>query len=246
MKTIVNISLATDKDDYDLNTHFMGQDFRLLRFGANGNPDKAADLIQQWDAQADAIGLGSFKAPYELGMKGLKEKQSEKLHQLYKQLESPLTTGDTLREVGHEWSIRHIQHKFGSNYFNNKKTLFVSGMINTPLARILSEYTDNLTFCDPIIENGIPKFLKSISDLKLYAQGVHSLLEWVPSKKFADYAFPIKNYNEYLISKAMEESQIIVVPYYGFYSYLQHCGLKELGRKTVITSTAYDDRVNFF
>ncbi|MFP4532570.1 MAG: hypothetical protein ACLFNS_07795 [Desulfobacterales bacterium] len=245
MKTIVNISLATDKDDYDLNTHFMGHDFRLLRFGANGDPDKAADLIQQWDARADAIGLGSFKAPYELGMKGLKEKQSEKLNKLCKQLSSPLTTGDTLREVGHEWSIRHIQHKFGNNYFNNQKILFVSGMINTPLARILSEYTDNLTFCDPIIESGIPKFLKSINELKLYAQGVHSILGWVPSKKFADYAFPIKNYNNYLISRAMEQAQVIVVPYYGFYTYLQNCGLKELGRKVVITSTAYDDRVNF-
>ena len=245
MKTIVNISLASDRDDYDLNTQFMGKDFRLLRFGANGDPDKAADLIQKWDSRADAIGLGSFKAPYELGKRGLKAKQQEKLQNLYGQLSSPLTTGDTLREVGHEWSIRHIQHKFGNNYFNNKKIFFFSGMINTPLARILSEYTSNLTFCDPIIENGIPKFLKSIDDLKLYAKGMHGILEWVPSKKFSEFAFPVKNYNDFLISRAMEEAQIIVAPYYRFYDYLGHCGMKELGRKVVITSTAYDDRVNF-
>ncbi len=245
MKTIANISLGSDRDDYDIQTQFMGKDFRLLRFGTNGDPDKAADLIQEWDSKVDAIGLGSFKAPYDLGMQRLKGKQKEKLRQLCKQLSSPLTTGDTLREVGHEWSIRHIQHKFGNNYFNNKKILFFSGMINSPLAKILSEYTTNLTFCDPIFENGIPKFLKSMNDLKLYAKGLHKILEWVPSKKFSNFASPVQNYNQFLVSRAIQESQVIVAPYYRFYNYLGDCGLKELGRKVVITSTAYDDRVNF-
>ncbi|MBS3759365.1 MAG: hypothetical protein KGY61_11955 [Desulfobacterales bacterium] len=245
MKTIANISLGSDRDDYDFNTQFMGQDFRLLRFGANGDSDKAAELIKEWDSRVDAIGLGSFTAPYGLGMKGLKRREAEKLNRLRKQLSSPLTTGDTLREVSHEWSIRHIQHKFGNNYFNNKRILFFSGMITTPLARILSEYTDNLTFCDPITENGIPKFLTSMDDLKLYAKGLHDILGWLPSKKFSNFAFPIQNYNDFLISKAIQEAQIIVAPYYKFYNYLGRCGLKELGRKVVITATAYDDRVNF-
>ncbi|MEZ4549226.1 MAG: hypothetical protein R2874_01785 [Desulfobacterales bacterium] len=38
----------------------------------------------------------------------------------------------------------------------------------------------------------------------------------------------------------------MVVPYYNFHQYLRNCGVKEvLSGKTVITATAYDDRLKF-
>ncbi|MEZ4566101.1 MAG: hypothetical protein R2860_03770 [Desulfobacterales bacterium] len=35
------------------------------------------------------------------------------------------------------------------------------------------------------------------------------------------------------------------MPYYNFHQYLRNCGVKELSGKTVITATAYDDRLKF-
>ncbi|NOY70724.1 MAG: dehydrogenase [Deltaproteobacteria bacterium] len=245
MKTIVNISLGPGDDDYDFTTRFMDTDFHIMRFGTNDDTEVAAELLEEWGEKADAIGLGKVQFPYFIGPKRTLEKKSEKVCRLGEQMTTPVTTGHSLRTVGHEWSIRHIQYTFGNNYFNNCRALFFSGMINTPIAEALAEYTDNLKFCDPVIENGIPKLLTSLSDLKKYATGIHDVLNWVPSKSLSNYAMPLRTYNDFIIRRAIINSSIIVVPYYNFYGYLKSCGIKELSGKIVITSTAYDDRVKF-
>jgi ABC-type amino acid transport substrate-binding protein len=47
------------------------------------------------------------------------------------------------------------------------------------------------------------------------------------------------------MKKALQQAQVIVVPHYDFYRYLEHSTLEELGGKIIITSCAYDDRVEF-
>ncbi len=243
MKIVVNISLGPSKDDYDFKTRFMGQDFHVMRFGTDGDMDRAADQLTEWDTRADAIGLGYVQFPYTIGPKEMIEKQSEKLYQLCRQLSTPVTAGNSLRSVGHEWSVRHIQYTQGNNYFNNSRVLFLAGMINYTLAVALSEYTSNLKFCDPITDHGIPKFLGSVKDLELYARGIHGVLEWVPSKTFSNFAMPLRVYNDFLIRRAIQQASVIVVPYFDFYRYLRNCELSELNGKIVITSTAYADRI---
>jgi len=87
--------------------------------------------------------------------------------------------------------------------------------------------------------------LTSLKDLEMYAGGVHEVLKWVPSKRLSSSVTPIAKWNEYIIRKAMQKANIIVVPHHGFYDYLEETTLEELGGKTIITSSAYDDRVQF-
>ncbi len=245
MKTIVNISMGPRKDDYDFKTRFMKVDFHILRFGTDGDIDETAELLQEWDQKADAIGLGYIQFPYALGSKQLMAHKTRELRKLADRLSTPFTAGDALRTVTHEWSIRHIQYTQGNSYFNNSRIVFLSGMSNATLARALSEYTTNLMFCDPILENGIPKFLTSMDDLKLYAGGLHSILKWVPSRRFSDYAMPLRAYTQFIIRRAIQQANVVVVPYHDFYKFVGEFGITELGGKTVITSTAYDDRIQF-
>jgi predicted amino acid dehydrogenase len=113
------------------------------------------------------------------------------------------------------------------------------------MARVMAEYTENLTFADPIIENGISKFLHSFRDLELYSKGAHDILKWVPSKRLTSSAIPLKKWNTHILKKAMQKAQVIVVPYHNFYDYVGDCTPEELGGKTIITTTAYDDRIEF-
>jgi predicted amino acid dehydrogenase len=245
MKTIVNISLGPSRDDYEFNPRFMGKNFRIIRIGTDGSLELMADLLEQWDNKADVIGLGSIQFPFNIGPKNMGEKDTQTLYQLAAKLSTPFTTGDSLRSVGHEWTIRHLQYSFGNNYFNNSRVVFFSGMINSNTAAAVAEYTTNLKFCDPILEHGIPKFLTTIDDLKLYANGIHSVLKWVPTRAISNFAMPLRAYNEFIIQQAIQQAHIVVVPYFNFFKYLQRCGFKELSGKTVITATAYDDRVKF-
>ncbi|MDO9109019.1 MAG: hypothetical protein Q7U40_00055, partial [Desulfatirhabdiaceae bacterium] len=48
-----------------------------------------------------------------------------------------------------------------------------------------------------------------------------------------------------VLKKAMQKATIIVVPSYNFYQYLKGTSIEELGGKIIITSTVYDDRVEF-
>jgi len=201
-------------------------------------------MLLQWDKEADVIGLGNIKFSYGIGPRYLTRKHEDKLSRLGSQIQTPVTLGNALRNVSFEWCLRFIQHKFG-NYFNNARVLFLSGMYSYRIAKVMSEFTDNLTFADPVVANGIAKFINSLSDLKMYAQGVHEILQWVPSKRLTKSVVPLKAWNEYILKKAMQKANIIVVPSYIFYEQLEKTSIEELGGKTIITSTAYDDKIAF-
>jgi len=245
VKQVVSISLGPSERDYEFETEFLGQDFYIRRIGTDGSLEKAADLLSLWDKEADAMGLGHIRFPYDIGPKHLRQNLSEKLKKLTSRLRTPVVTGENLRKVGHEWSFRHIQYKFGNNYFNNARVLFLSGMTNYSMAKVMSEYTDNMTFADPVLENGISKFLNSLSELELYANQAHEVLKWIPGKQLSSSVVPLRKWNEYIVRKAMQKANIIVVPYYDFYKYVEKCTIEELGGKIVISSTVYDDQIRF-
>ena len=244
MKKIINISLGPHNDDYEFETEFLGSDFHIKRIGVDGNIDRAAEKMLEWDGKADIIGLSGVKFPNAVGPKWLQAKHAQNMAILTSKIKTPVTTGDALRNVAFEWSLRHIQFKFGS-YFNNARVLFLSGLVNYRIAKVMSEFTDNLTFADPVLENGISKFLNSLADLDRYAAGIHEVLKWVPSKRLSSSVTPIRSWNDYIMRKAMQKASVIVVPYHDFYKQLENCSIEELGGKTVITVTAYDDRVAF-
>ena len=244
MKQVISISLGLSENNYQFETEFLGQDFIIKRVGTDGDMEKAAGLLLKWDKDAEAIGLGNVKFPYSFGPRYLIKKHHHKLHELGAQIQTPVTIGSALRDVSFEWALRYIEYKFG-NYFDNARVLFLSGMNNYRIAKVISEFTDNLSFADPIIENGIPKFVNSLKDFESYAHGAHEVLQWVPSKRLTTSVMPIKAWNDYILRKAMQKADIIVAPYYNFDGYFKNAGLEELGGKTIITSTVYDERVTF-
>ncbi|MBF0101717.1 MAG: dehydrogenase [Desulfobacterales bacterium] len=245
MKEVVCISKGSSADDYEFQTEFLGHSMHIQRIGADGDFDKVADIMLRWNKKADAIGLASIQFPFNVGNTRIVDPSTKKLYQLSQQMETPVTTGENFRRVSHEWTLRHIQHKFGDNYFNNSRVFFISGIHHYSMAKVMEEYTQNLTFADPVIDKGIPKFINSTSDLELYAKGIHGILKWVPSERLAKSAVPIKTWNDYIVKKAVQKSFVIVVPSYKFYDHLKSYTVEELGRKIIITSTAYDDRIQF-
>ena len=48
-----------------------------------------------------------------------------------------------------EWSLRSAQVEL-NNFFNNAKVLFLSGTTNYRMASVMAEFTQNLSFADPI------------------------------------------------------------------------------------------------
>ncbi|MBF0225465.1 MAG: dehydrogenase [Desulfobacterales bacterium] len=246
MKHVVSISLGKSDMDYELETTFLGQKFLITRIGTDKNIEKAQSLMKKWDGKANVIGLGDVKFPYSIGSNYLARHDTERLMRVAATLKTPVTIGTALRRVAYEWSIRHVNFQLGKgNYFKNSRVLFLSGMFSYSMAKVMSEYTDNLTFADPLLESGIPTILTSLEMLEGYASGIHEITQWLPTKYYASW-FPLSNFlNSYIIKKAVKNAHIIVIPYQDFHKYIEGYYTNELWGKTVITSTAYDEKVNF-
>ncbi len=236
MKTVVSISLGPQSLDYDFNTTFLGQEFRLVRFGTNKNLDKAKKLIKEWENKADAIGLGLVRDHQRVGAYNFEQKSTKELEDLVTRV--PVTSGANLREILHDWSIRHTQIEVGK-IFSNTRVLFFSGMTNYRAARVLSEFTENLMFADPVLQMGIPKLLTSLHALELYASGSHQLMKWRAPHVLSPSIAPIKDWNHFILRRAMQKADVIV----GRYDELEPFGLEELAGKTVLTSTISEERL---
>ncbi|GLQ29638.1 dehydrogenase [Litoribrevibacter albus] len=236
MKTVVSISLGSDALDYDFTTDFLGQKFRVVRIGTNKDLKKAESLIKEWQTKADVLGLGRVREHYNVGTKRFVQKNTKHLEDLVKKI--PVTTGSQLRNILHEWAIRHTQISQG-NFFNNSRVMFFNGVSNYRAASVMSEFTDNLFFADPVMQLGVPKLLTSLSALELYATGTHPLNKWTPPHVLTPSVAPIKEWNKYILRKAAQKADVIAAGY----EEVEHFTLEEMGGKTLLSSTITDERL---
>lgn len=236
MKTVVNISLGSSANDFDLQLPFLGEDVRVLRIGVDNDAERAKALIEQWDGKADAIALGQMREDYTVGTQHLHVRRHEAL--IKRARHTPVTTGEALRDVLQEWSLRHAQIELKS-IFNNAKILFFSGMAHYRAALLLSEFTQNLSFADPVLQLGVPKFLTTLEGLERFAQGVHPFLNWVPPQVRLPHVAPVEAWNHYLMRRALRKADVVVAPC----DKLDVFGLEELAGKTIITSSVSDERL---
>ena len=234
MKTVVGISLGASDQDFKFNTPFLGQQLAVHRVGTNGSIAKAARRLKTWESRADVIGLGVIKDQYAAGAHRFVEKDSARLRALVSRV--PVTVGARLEEILQEWALRHAQAQLGS-YFNNARVLFFSGLKSYKLALALSEHTENLMFADPLLQLGVPKLLTSMEALKLYATGAHYVRDWTPPSVMASGL--VRDWTRFLLRKAMQKASVIVANLID----LDEFGLEELAGKTIITSTASEQRI---
>ena len=91
MKQIVSISLGPSSKDYEFETEFLGQNFNIKRFGADGDMDKAARMLLAWDNNADALGLANMRFPKTIGPMHSAQKHAEKLKKLSSTIQTNVT-----------------------------------------------------------------------------------------------------------------------------------------------------------
>lgn len=243
MKNITNISLGPASDNYRIETEFLGQKFLIKRFGTDGDIKKAEDLLLMWNKKADVISLSGIKYLYGQGSRAIMNRDLRHLIKAADTLTTPVTTGETLRRVSHEWAIRHTQFQLGNNFFTNARVLFCSGMASEKVANVIAEYTGNITFADPLFENKIPKILTSMEALNQYANRIHRPLRWMAGRKLFSEQQQLRKINSFILQRAVKNATVIVIPYSDFHDYVSYFNQGELKDKVVITTTAYEDRI---
>ena len=173
MKSIASISLGPLSLDCNFTTKFLGHDFNVVRIGTDNDFNAAEKLVSEWQGKVDAIGLGLVHDHYWVGTRYFHQRDTAKLEKLAG--DTLVTSGARLRGIVQEWSLRSAQLEL-DNFFNNAKVLFLTGTANYRLASVMGEFTDNLSFADPVLQLGAPGLLHSLRSLELFAAGSHPLL----------------------------------------------------------------------
>jgi predicted amino acid dehydrogenase len=236
MKKVVSISLGPASMDYSFKTRFLGENFRVSRIGTDRDARQAAGLVREWRDKADSLGLGMVREHYTVGTDRFIRPETRKLEKLAGDV--PITTGSKLREIVQEWTLRSAQAELGK-IFNNARVLFLSGTLDYRLASILSEFTDNLSFADPIVQFGLPNVLHTLQALELYAAGSHPILRLESGRDLVPSLAAFKFFNHLLLQRAVKDAHVVVA----LYDQLRHYSRAELEGKTVITSTVSEERL---
>ena len=82
MPHVITVSMGASAQDYEFETSFLGQDFRVSRQGADGDEERAWDLLRRAQADADAVGLGMIRDHYDVGTQRFVHKDTDKLLQV--------------------------------------------------------------------------------------------------------------------------------------------------------------------
>lgn len=235
MKTVVSVSQGSSEYDYEWETEFLGQPFRVIRLGANGDYERAASLLESVHDRADAIGLSMVHDHYRVGRQFLPHPDTARLEACA--ADKSVTTGVGLRGILQEWAIRHTQLELG-HYFDNARVLFLNGRAGYRIAQALSEHTDNLIFADPYLDLGVPRLLTSLKQLESYTALVAPTL-FRPVAASALEALqrnPLVRLGESLVQgslgHAVENAHVIVASVGDLADFSQ----KQLDGKTVVTS----------
>ena len=115
----------------------------------------------------------------------------------------------------------------------------MSGATNYRLASVLSEYSSNLSFADPVLQLGAPGLLHSLRALELYAASSHQLLRYAPGRTLVPSISPVRQLNKFTLRKAVRDAHVIVATY----EQLEAYAATDLEGKTVVTSTISPDRL---
>lgn len=245
MKTVVSVSQGSSEYDYELETTFLEQPFRIIRVGTDGNLERAEAVLDSVCGEADAIGLSMIHDHYQVGREQLEHPDTARLEACIP--DKPVTTGAGLRGILQEWAVRHTQTELG-HFFDNARVLFLNGQAGYRIAKALSEHTDNLFFADPYLDFGVPRLLTSLRQLETYTSLTAPVTFRPAAVKLIEalHKTPIYRMGEKLIRGSLHESvkdsHVIV----GAMGDLEAFSEKELDGKTVITSRVTESALDWF
>lgn len=159
--------MLPSSSDYEFTTQIFDERVHVRRFGTDGDASRASELIKKFDGQVDAMGLGSMNIYFRLGQRTYIHKQILQIANSAKA--TPVVDGIHLKNTFERWIISQIAEQ-QRGIFSHKKVLFVSGIDRIGIAQVLSRFTREIVFGDPIFQLNFPYALSSFKQLERYAK----------------------------------------------------------------------------
>ena len=236
MKKIVSISLGSPDYDYEFEPELLGQQYHVRRIGTGGDVRLAKKLVREHDGQVDAIGLAGMSIVFQVADRTYYHRDSLKIAHAARY--TPVVGGRGLKRILDRWAVRDLANR-ERGIFNRKNVLFLSGVANWDIYLVMREFTDNISFCDPILHFGVPTVIDSEKGFRRYARTSMPLLTRRPYVSFFPQGRTGEEIQHLLLSKPFEKADVIV----GDLSLVLHLAPQDLRGKTVVTDTIDEQRL---
>ena len=227
-KEIVSISLGPSARDYEFTTQMFGEQVHVRRFGADGETKRARELVAQFDGQVDAIGLGGMNIYFQVGDRTYVHRQIQQVASAAET--TPVVDGVHLKNTLERWAIGQVAQQ-QKGIFSHKRVFAVSGIDRYGMAEVLSGYTDQILFGDPIFHLNLPIALRSFKQLERYADLVLPALCRAPYGRL----YPVGAEQDLRTPRGVryfDHAHIIA----GDFAYIRRFAPDDLKGKTVITN----------
>ncbi len=236
MKKILSASLGSSEKNYQFTARFLNEKFQITRIGCDGDINKLKQTLRDFDGKVDAIGLGGISAHFKVSNTTHIHQEAQSIIKTAKI--TPVADGRGLKAILQAWTVRNINQKY-KDFFTNENILILSGISNYEMAVVLQEYTNNLSFCDPIIHFNTPYVIDSLQALEYYAAGAMPVLTRLPYSWFYPKGWSGDEWKPLLLGNPFEKAEIIA----GDYSYIKHYTPQTLPNKIVITDSVDEEGI---
>lgn len=168
MKRIISISLGLAGRDYQLTTTVLGQHIEIRRFGTSGDVARAAELFAAHDGTVDLFSLGGMQPIFRVGKARYMHREAMRVAAAARR--TPLIDGGIFRATLERWAIKRAADR-APDLFRHRRVLVLSGIERYPLVQVLSGYTPELRFADPLVYTTLPfaPLPRTLDQLDLYA-----------------------------------------------------------------------------
>jgi hypothetical protein len=158
--------LGSSKRDQIVEVNLLGEDFKIIRMGTNGDYKKAQEILEELDGQVDAIGLGGIDIYLYSKNKQYVLKYGMKLKKLVKT--TPVVDGSGLKNSLEKRVIELLQEDYRF-VFSGKNCLMVCAMDRFGMATSLVKAKCKMIFGDKIFALGLDDEIHTLEELEKQA-----------------------------------------------------------------------------
>jgi predicted amino acid dehydrogenase len=239
VKKIVSISLGPSRLDYQFEADLWGERFHIRRVGCDGDTEAARRLVREHDGQVDCIALGGMAISFRVGDRTWQHQETWRIASAART--TPVVGGRALKRIVDRWAIREIARQ-QPELFDGANVLFLSGIANNDIVEVMREFTDSMTFADPILHYGLPAVLPDRRRLEQYARVAMPFLTRRPYVSFFPRGRAAEGIQQRELVRFFLQADVVV----GDLRLLMHYAPKEMPHKVVITDTIDDEALEVF
>jgi predicted amino acid dehydrogenase len=144
-----------------------GEALHVRCFGADGDLSRARQLVAKFDGQVDAMSLEDSGIYFRVGRRTYVHRQIQQMARAAQS--TPLVDGVHLKSTLERWAISRVAQQ-QPGIFVHRRVFVLSGIDRYPMAQVLSSYTREILFGDPIFQLNLPFALRSFRQLERYAE----------------------------------------------------------------------------